>query len=33
MTRITTHHRITRIAVLVATAISFAATVGGGNWH
>jgi len=32
MTRITTNHRITRIAVLLATAISVAATVGGGHW-
>jgi hypothetical protein len=33
MTRITTNHRITRLAVLLATAITLAATVGGTNWH
>jgi hypothetical protein len=33
MTRITTNHRITRIALLLATAVSIAATVGGTNWH
>ncbi len=32
MTRITTNHRITRLALLAATAISIAATVGGSNW-
>jgi hypothetical protein len=33
MTRITSNHRITRIAFLVASAITLAATVGGSNWH
>jgi hypothetical protein len=32
MTRITTHHRLTRIALTLATAITVTATVGGGNW-
>jgi hypothetical protein len=32
MTRITTNHRITRIALLLATAITLAATVGNGHW-
>jgi len=32
MTRITTNHRITRIALLLTTAVSIAATVGGGSW-
>jgi hypothetical protein len=32
MIRITTHHRLTRLALLVASAIAFAATVGGSNW-
>jgi hypothetical protein len=32
MTRITTNHRITRIALLLATAVSLAATVGHGQW-
>ena len=33
MTRITTNHRITRIALLVASAISIAATLGSGKWQ
>ncbi len=33
MTRITSNHRLTRLALLAATAISVAATVGGSNWH
>jgi hypothetical protein len=32
MTTITTHHRLTRIALTLATAITIAATVGGGHW-
>jgi len=32
MTRITANHRITRIALLLATAVSIAATVGNGTW-
>ena len=33
MTRINAQYRFARIALLAATAISIAATVGGTNWH
>jgi hypothetical protein len=32
MTRTTLNYRITRLALLAASAISLAATVGNGNW-
>jgi hypothetical protein len=32
MTRITTNHQITRLALLLAAAITAAATVGGSHW-
>ncbi len=32
MSRITTNHRFARLALLAATAISIAATVGGSHW-
>jgi hypothetical protein len=32
MTRIITTHHLTRLALLLATAITLAATVGNGNW-
>ncbi len=33
MTRITRHYRLTRLALLAATAISIAATIGNSNWR
>jgi hypothetical protein len=33
MTRTTLNYRITRLALLVASTISIAATVGGWNWR
>jgi hypothetical protein len=33
MTRITHNHRLTRIAVVLATAVTLAATVGSGKWQ
>jgi hypothetical protein len=33
MTRTTLNYRITRLALLAASAVSLAATVGNSNWH
>jgi hypothetical protein len=32
MIRITTTHHLTRLALLLVSAIAFSATVGGGHW-